>query len=127
MSARILLVEDNKMNRYLATYLLEAAGYVVIHAPEGRSAVELAASEKPDLVLMDIQMPEMDGYEAAQRIHELPGLAKLPLVAVTSYAMNRDREKALQAGFVGYIEKPIATATFVSQIQAFLPAGKPQS
>lgn len=126
MSVRILLVEDNKVNRYLTAYLMEKAGFSVLQAPDGRSAVALAESERPSLVLMDLQMPEMDGYEAAQLIHALPGLADLPIVAVTSYAMNRDREKAMSAGFAGYIEKPIATDTFIRQIEAFLPGGDPQ-
>lgn len=126
MSATILLVEDNKANRYLATYLLESAGFRVVHANDGRAAVTLAESERPDLVLMDIQMPEMDGYEAARRIHALPGMANMPLVAVTSYAMSRDRERALEAGFAGYIEKPIDTAKFVAQVQGCLPAENPQ-
>lgn len=126
MSARILLVEDNRLNRYLATYLMEKAGFSVVQAADGRTAVALAESEQPSLVLMDLQMPEMDGYEAAQRIHALPGMAQLPIVAVTSYAMTSDREKALRAGFAGYIEKPIATDTFIRQIQAFLPVRNPQ-
>jgi CheY-like chemotaxis protein len=127
MSARILLVEDNAPNRYLATFLLEKAGYIVSHSPDGRSAVAAVENERPDLVLMDLQMPEMDGYEAAQRIHALPGCESMPIVAVTSYAQHGDRAKALKAGFAGYIEKPIATDTFVSQIQPFLPGGAPQS
>lgn len=97
----------------------------MLHAHDGRAAVTLAESEHPDLVLMDIQMPEMDGYEAARRIHALPGMAALPLVAVTSYAMNSDRERVLQAGFAAYIEKPIDTGKFVSQVQRCLPAGNP--
>lgn len=121
MSAKILLVEDNEQNRYLATFLLEKAGHTVVHAPTGHAALTAAAANPPDLVLMDIQMPEMDGYEAARRLHTTPGLEKIPLVAVTSYAMPGDREHAMSLGFVGYIEKPIATETFVDQISQFLP------
>lgn len=127
MSARILLVEDNEANRYLATFLLENSGYHVLRADNGREAVLAAQNERPDLILMDIQMPEVDGYEAARRIKAEPHLAHIPIVAVTSYAMAGDREKAEGIGFAGYIEKPIATETFISEISRFIPrkAGTP--
>jgi two-component system cell cycle response regulator DivK len=121
MSAKILLAEDNASNRYLATYLLKNAGFTVFTASNGQEAIRIALAESPHLVLMDIQMPEMDGYEAAKRIHSEPKLAGVPIVAVTSYAMTSDREKALEMGFVGYIEKPIQPLTFASQISKFLP------
>ena len=121
MNPKILLVEDNEQNRYLATFLLENSGFTVLHASDGHKAVALAASERPALVLMDIQMPEMDGYEAARRILSTPGLAAMPIVAVTSYAMAGDREKALGLGFAGYIEKPISTETFIAEINRYLP------
>jgi two-component system, cell cycle response regulator DivK len=121
MNPKILLVEDNEQNRYLATFLLESSGFTVLHAANGHEAVALAASERPALVLMDIQMPEMDGYEAARLILATPGLATLPIVAVTSYAMAGDREKALGLGFAGYIEKPICTETFITEISRYLP------
>ena len=120
MSARILLVEDNEQNRYLATFLLEKGGHTVIHAPNGRSALEVVAAEKPDLILMDIHMPEMDGYEAARRILAAHGGNRVPIVAITSYAMAGDRERAMAQGFAGYIEKPIETETFLAQIGKFL-------
>jgi CheY-like chemotaxis protein len=121
MSATILLVEDNAANRYLATFLLEKAGHRVIHASDGRAAVAAAQSETPDLILMDIQMPDMDGYEAAQLIKANPNLVSVPLVAVTSYVTAGDHEKARTQGFVGYIEKPISTETFIAEISRFLP------
>ena len=121
MKARILLVEDNEQNSYLATYLLENAGHAVTRAENGRQALALAEKEPPELILMDIQMPEMDGYEAARRLLANPALAKIPLVAITSYAMAGDRERAMQIGFSGYIEKPIDPDVFVRQINAFLP------
>jgi CheY-like chemotaxis protein len=121
MSAKILLAEDNASNRYLATYLLRNAGYTVLTAHNGHDALRVALAEKPDLVLMDIQMPEMDGYEAARRMHADPQLASIPIVAVTSYAMTGDRAKALEMGFVGYIEKPIQPLAFTAQISRFLP------
>lgn len=121
MSAKILLVEDNAANRYLETFLLENSGFTVIHAANGFEALSQARIEQPDLILMDIQMPEMDGYEAARSLRDTPEVAQIPIVAVTSYAMAGDRERALQLGFVGYLEKPISTETFVAQIVRFLP------
>ena len=121
MSATILLVEDNAQNRYLATFLLESAGHRVLHAGDGRAAVAAAQREPPDLILMDIQMPEMDGYEAARQIKADPRLAAVALVAVTSYAMSGDHKKARELGFIGYIEKPISTETFIAEISRFLP------
>lgn len=124
MKSRILLVEDNEQNRYLATFLLEQAGFTLVHASDGREAIEAARREPPDLVLMDIQMPEMDGYEAAQRLMEIDGCEKVPIVAVTSYAMAGDRARAMKIGFAGYIEKPIETTSFVETVRHFLPATK---
>lgn len=121
MSAKILLVEDNAANRYLETFLLENSGFAVVHAANGFEALSKARAEQPDLILMDIQMPEMDGYEAARTLRDTPEVAQIPIVAVTSYAMTGDRERALRLGFVGYLEKPIATETFVAQIARFLP------
>jgi len=121
MTAKILLVEDNAANRYLATFLLENSGFAVVQAANGGEAVLAAQNEMPDLILMDIQMPEVDGYEAARRIKAEPHLAHIPLVAVTSYAMAGDREKAVAIGFAGYIEKPIVTETFISEISRFIP------
>ncbi len=120
MSAKILLVEDNEQNRYLVAFLLQAAGHHVIHASNGRDALDLAVRHRPDLILMDIQMPEMDGYEAARRLLANPVLTGVSIVAVTSYAMPGDRERAFRAGFHGYIEKPINPETFVAEMERFL-------
>ncbi len=120
MSAKILLVEDNEQNRYMVTFLLEAAGHHVIHATNGRDALDLAVRHRPDLILMDIQMPEMDGYEAARRLLANPLLSGVLIIAVTSYAMAGDRERAFRTGFHGYIEKPINPDTFVGEIDRFL-------
>jgi two-component system cell cycle response regulator DivK len=125
VKAKILLVEDNDQNRYLATFLLEQAGYGVMHARNGKDALVIAEAQPPDLILMDIQMPEMDGYEAAQLLRMKPKFAKVPLVAVTSYAMPGDQDRAMRIGFAGYIEKPIATDTFVAQIEVFLQSAPP--
>jgi|DewCreStandDraft_4_1066084.scaffolds.fasta_scaffold00018_137 two-component system cell cycle response regulator DivK len=117
---KILLIEDNEANRYLATYLLERAGHTVVHAATGPAGIGQARVESFDLVLLDIQLPGMDGYEVARALRQLPGLARTPIVAVTSYAMPGDCEKALAAGCTGYIEKPINPHTFVSQLEACL-------
>lgn len=120
MSARILLVEDNATNRYLATYLLEQHGYSVTHAVDGEEALATAVREKPDVILMDIQMPKMDGYEATRLLKQREELRDVPVIALTSYAMAGDRERALTSGFAGYIEKPIATETFAAEVQRHL-------
>jgi CheY-like chemotaxis protein len=121
MNAKILLIEDNEQNRYLATFLLEKHGFSVTHTPEGRAGIELATSRPFDLILLDIQLPQMDGHAVARELRENPALNHVPIVAVTSYAMEGDREKALEAGCNGYIEKPIDPDTFVTQISTFLP------
>jgi two-component system cell cycle response regulator DivK len=105
---------------YLATFLLEKNGYEVITAGDGLEAIEKAKMEKPDLILMDMQLPEMDGFEATRRIKSIPEMSHIPIVAVTSYAMVGDKEKALAVGCVGYIEKPFMPETFVSEIGKYL-------
>ncbi len=121
MDATILLVEDNEQNRYLATYLLERAGCRVIHAGNGRDALIALDSHAADLVLMDVQMPEMDGFQCLRAIREQPARDSLAVIAVTSYATGSDRQKALEAGFADYLEKPIDPALFVEQIKQFIP------
>lgn len=120
MNPRILLIEDNEQNRYLATFLLEKHGCSVVHAPEGRTGIALAAAHPFDLILLDIQLPEMDGHAVARAIRSNAALRQIPIVAVTSYAMAGDREKALAAGCDGYIEKPIDPDTFVADVKEFL-------
>jgi two-component system cell cycle response regulator DivK len=122
MSATILLIEDNEQNRYLATFLLEHAGYRVICAEDGRCGIELAQRVLPALILLDIQLPRMDGYAVAEALRSSPLLRRTPIVAVTSYSMLGDREKALAAGCSGYIEKPINPETFVAEVTRHLPA-----
>jgi two-component system cell cycle response regulator DivK len=119
MNRSVLLIEDNEQNRYLATFLLEASGYRVVCAPDGPRAIEVAKTLVPDLILLDIQLPAMDGYAVAQALRGLPALDATPIVAVTSHAMVGDREKALDAGCNGYIEKPIDPMTFVADVAAF--------
>ncbi len=117
--ATVLLIEDNEQNRYLVTYLLERQGYIVISANDGRSGLELAAQVDPDVILLDIQLPTMDGHEVARALRTMASLRTVPIVAVTSYAMMGDREKALAAGCTGYIEKPIDPASFVAEVAAY--------
>lgn len=117
MSNRILLIEDNEQNRYLATFLLERHGYQVASAVDGASGVQVAEATVPDLILLDIQLPLMDGHAVARALRAIPVLDGTPIIAVTSYAMVGDREKSLAAGCDGYIEKPIDPDTFVSTIE----------
>lgn len=121
MNRTILLIEDNEQNRYLATFLLEQHGYRVVSAPDGQQGIEAAKSIAPDLVLLDIQLPSMDGHAVARALRQIPALQPVPVVAVTSYAMVGDREKCLASGCNGYIEKPINPETFVAEIGKFLP------
>jgi two-component system cell cycle response regulator DivK len=121
MSCKILLIEDNEQNRYLATFLLEQHGYTIVAAPDGPSGVALAQSLLPDLILLDIQLPGMDGYAVAKALRAIESMRGTPIIAVTSYAMAGDREKCLAAGCNGYIEKPINPETFVTEIARFGP------
>jgi two-component system cell cycle response regulator DivK len=117
MADRALLIEDNEQNRYLATFLLERHGFEVHAAHDGPTGIEMARTLRPDVVLLDIQLPSMDGYEVARSLRSIADLADTPIVAVTSYAMVGDRERCLEAGCTGYIEKPIDPDTFVAQVQ----------
>lgn len=118
----VLVIEDNENNLYLMRFLLEKSGYLVHDARSGREGIEAASRLGPDLVLLDIQLPGMDGYAVAEALRKLDGLAHTPIVAVTSYAMVGDREKALFAGATDYIEKPIDPVTFVAQVTDHLRA-----
>lgn len=120
MSAKILLIEDNSENRYLVTFLLQQHGYAVVPAESGLRGLELAATIQFDLILLDIQLPGMDGHAVARALKSDPALKHIPVVAVTSYAMAGDREKCLAAGAEGYLEKPIDPETFVAEIARFL-------
>lgn len=119
MNHTILMIEDNEQNRYLATFLLERRGYRVVSAPDGPTGIALAQSLLPDLILLDIQLPGMDGYAVARALRAIEGLRDTPLIAVTSYAMVGDREKSLASGCNGYIEKPINPDTFTAEIVRF--------
>src|SRR5438445_117978 len=108
MAARILVVEDNPANLELMTYLLKAFGHSPTVAHDGVDGLEAAQREQPDLILLDVQMPRMDGYEVARRLKRDPVLRAVPVVAVTALAMVGDRDRVLASGFDGYIAKPIA-------------------
>ncbi len=120
MKARILLIEDNPQNRYLASFLLERRGHEIIEANTGPQGLTLAAAVHPDLILLDIQLPGMDGHAVARALKADPYLRAIPIVAVTSYAMAGDREKCIAAGAEGYIEKPINPDSFVAEVEQFL-------
>ena len=115
---RVLLIEDNEQNRYLVTFLLEKNGYVVVAASDAFRGLEIARRFVPEVIVLDIQLPKMDGYAVARALREIDALRDTPIVAVTSYAMPGDREKALEAGCTGYIEKPINPGTFVAELES---------
>ncbi len=118
--ARILVIEDNRENRELMVYLLRAFGHTVMEANDGERGIETALREQPDLILCDIHLPGVDGYEVARALRANPRLRARPLIAVTALAMVGDRAKGLAAGFDEYIPKPIEPETFVGQIDSFL-------
>lgn len=120
MNKRILLIEDNEQNRYLASFLLQARGWDMVHAPDGPTGVDLAQRIGPALILLDIQLPGMDGYAVARALRLNPDLTRIPIIAVTSYAMPGDRERCMAAGFNGYIEKPIDPTTFATEVESFV-------
>ena len=122
MNKRILLIEDNEQNRYLVTFLLQARGWEVAHAADGPAGLALAGEIAPALILLDIQLPGMDGYAVARALRANPKLAAIPVVAVTSYAMPGDRERCIEAGCTGYLEKPIDPQTFAADVEAMLEA-----
>ena len=115
---RVLVVEDNMNNMRLITKLLENDGYETIKAVTGEEGVRLALEKKPDLILMDIKFPGIDGLEATRRIRASKSDGKVPIIAITSFAMAGDREKYLEEGFTGYIEKPIDPFKIIEKIEA---------
>lgn len=117
---KILLVEDNPVNRRLAEFLLRSHGYVVREAATAQEAFQIMKTDRPDLIVMDIQLPGMDGLEVTKKLKEDPALREIPVVAVTSYAMTGDREKALAAGCVGYVTKPIDKSIFLQEVDSHL-------
>ena len=117
---KILVVEDNEKNMYLICFILKKSGYETISAASGLEGVKLAIKEKLDLILMDLRLPDVDGLEIVKRIRKSEAGEDVPIIALTSYAMPGDKEKAFAAGCTGYIEKPINPDTFISEIEKYL-------
>jgi two-component system cell cycle response regulator DivK len=120
MSKRILIVEDQEDNRRILRDALSTVGYDLIEAFNGEDGVRLAQSERPDLILMDIQLPKMDGYEATQQIKSIAELKTIPIIAVTSYALSGDEAKARAAGCDGYIAKPYSPREVLAKVRKYL-------
>jgi two-component system cell cycle response regulator DivK len=123
MAARILIIEDNKANLELAEYLLKASGYATLAARDGEEGVRAARKELPDLIICDLQMPIMDGYEVVRQLKKDPQLRSIPVIAVTALSMPGDRGNVLAAGFDGYLSKPIEPEIFVRTVEGFVPPG----
>ena len=120
MDKRILVIEDTEDNRRIIGDLLTSVGYEVIEAVDGEEGVAMAESHRPDLILIDIQLPAMDGYEATRRIRAIPQLAEVPIIAVTSYALSGDEAKARAAGCESYIAKPFSPRALLAKVREFL-------
>ncbi|MCC2663223.1 MAG: response regulator [Geminicoccaceae bacterium] len=121
MTKRILVVEDQEDNRQIIRDLLTSAGYELVEAVDGEEGVRLAESERPDLILMDIQLPVLDGHEATRRIKQNPELRHIPIIVVTSYALSGDDQKAMAAGSDAYMAKPFSPRQLLATIRKFLP------
>ena len=117
---RILVIEDNDRNLKLVRDVLQFAGYEVVEARTGEQGVELATGDPPDLVLMDLQLPGIDGTEALRRLRATPATAQVPVVALTAFAMKEDRERTEKAGFDGYVAKPLSVRALPQQVRAYL-------
>jgi CheY-like chemotaxis protein len=120
MCDTVLIIEDNEQNLYLMRFLLEKRDFTVIGAQNGWDGIQMALTRKPKAILLDIQLPEMDGYAVVAKLKKHGELEGVPIIAVTSYAMVGDRERILAAGFTGYIEKPIDPKTFVGEIRVYI-------
>lgn len=121
---RILVVEDNELNLKLVRDVLSHAGYDVLEARSGEQGVALATACPPDLILMDLQLPGIDGTETLRQLRASPLTEEVPIVAVTAFAMREDRERAVRCGFDGYVEKPFSTRELPAQVQEFLSVGR---
>ena len=119
-NARILYIEDNRENRMLVRAILEAEGYTIVDAEDGLAGIEAAIREQPDLILLDINLPGVDGYEVASILKSFPNIAPVPVIALTAYAMEGDRQRTLVAGCEGYIQKPIDVDEFPRQVAEFI-------
>jgi len=120
---KVLIAKDNPVNRELLRELLELLGYTVLEACDGQEALRIIEQSQPELLLLDIGMPVMDGFAVIRRIRENPRLAKLPVVAVTAYAMRGDQERILNSGFDGYLSKPINPSSLIQELDRLLDRG----
>lgn len=118
--SKILLVEDNEMNRDVLSRLLQRRGYTVAFAEDGETAVEMALAEPPDLILMDISLPRMDGYQATRMLRDSPSTASLPIIALTAHAMTSDRDRALSSGCTDFETKPVEFPRLLAKIELHL-------
>ncbi len=125
MSKRILVIEDQEDNRQILQDLLTSADFEVIEAVDGDAGLAAAAAHRPDLILMDIQLPLLDGYEATRRIKANPALSAIPIIVVTSYALGGDQDKARAAGCDAYISKPFSPRQLLAKVREYLPPGTP--
>jgi two-component system cell cycle response regulator DivK len=121
MSKRILVVEDQEDNRQIIRDMLSATDYEITEAENGEEALAAVAKQRPDLILMDIQMPVLDGYEATRRIKADPALRAIPIIAITSYALSGDEQKARAAGCDDYVPKPYSPRQLLAKIRQYLP------
>ena len=122
MSKRILVVEDHEDNRQILRDLLGSAGFEMLEAGDGEAALRVAAAEQPDLILMDVQLPVLDGYEATRRIKADPKLKAIPIIVVTSYALSGEEVRARRAGCDAYVAKPYSPRQLLAKIRTYLPA-----
>ncbi len=120
MGKKILVIEDNEENLYLVSFILEKNGYDVIAAQDGLEGISMAKKEKPDLILVDIRLPVMDGYNVTRQLRELPEFKDVPIIASSAYAMKGDQKKAIEAGCDSYIIKPIIPEEFIKVVNNFL-------
>jgi two-component system cell cycle response regulator DivK len=126
MPRKILIVEDNEDNRELVVKVLRNKGFQMVEAADGEEALEKAVAEKPDLILLDISLPKLDGYEVAKRLKSMDEFKEIPIVAFTAHAMKGDREKVIVAGFEGYISKPVNIRELPDQVKSYI-RGKRES
>ncbi|MFZ3137429.1 MAG: response regulator [Thermodesulfovibrionales bacterium] len=126
MPKKVLIVEDNEDNRELVVKVLRNKGYEIVQAADGEEALEKAVAERPDLILLDISLPKLDGYEVAKRLKSMEEFQEIPIIAFTAHAMKGDREKVIVAGFEGYISKPINVRELPDQVKSFI-RGKRES
>ena len=120
MKGKILIVEDNLRNMRLIELLLKDSGYTLLKATDGEEALDVAVSEQPDLILMDVQLPKLSGLEATRQLRQMPAFSRIPILAITAYAMRGDKEKFIAAGFDAYLSKPINTSELREMVAEML-------